>query len=74
MNVGSNEARWQPLPGIENEDSDCARLALTIHQELFWPDPSMRQRLVQQRRDELAKILQDINRPAAVIADNLTTP
>lgn len=22
VNVGSDEARWQPLPGIENEDSD----------------------------------------------------
>ena len=49
-------------------------LALTIHQELFWPDPSVRQRLVQQRRDELAQILQDIHRPKPVIANNPTTP
>jgi hypothetical protein len=61
--------------GVMFLDRICANgLALTIHQELFWPDPSVRQRLVQQRRDELAKILQDIHRPAPVIADNITTP
>ncbi|SUD13198.1 Uncharacterised protein [Aquipseudomonas alcaligenes] len=49
-------------------------LALTIHQELVWSDPSVRNQLVQQRRDELATILKSILRHEPVIANNPTTP
>lgn len=49
-------------------------LALAIHQELVWPDPSVQQLLVQQRRDEFATILQGVLRHDPVVAGNHTTP